>query len=132
MKVINKPCVHTKHHVWPSTTLYGKIVLFIRRFSVGSAGTSDKIILYFISINSCFASGDLCHLLIILENSLDPDQDRHNVVLIGSKLFDTLIDKCFLKTLISKKRQKTTAKPKTSFKFIIYKTKYRACKLIVN
>ena len=29
--------------------------------------------------NSFLASGDLCHLLSTFANSLDPDQDRHNV-----------------------------------------------------
>ena len=30
--------------------------------------------------NSCLASGNFCCLLITFANSLNPDQDRHNVV----------------------------------------------------
>ena len=30
-------------------------------------------------INSFLASGDFCHLPITFANSLDPDEDRHNV-----------------------------------------------------
>ena len=33
----------------------------------------------FISLSSVPASGDFCHLLITIENSLDPDQARQNV-----------------------------------------------------
>ena len=33
----------------------------------------------YMSIYSFFACRDFCHLLITFANSLDPDQDRHNV-----------------------------------------------------
>ena len=34
------------------------------------------------TLNCFIASGDFCHLLINFSNSLDSDQDRHNVGLI--------------------------------------------------
>ena len=39
------------------------------------------VIIYVSWVNSYLlpASGDLCHLLIIFANGLDPDQDRQNV-----------------------------------------------------
>ena len=37
------------------------------------------IFFYLLAINSFFASGDFCCLLITFANSLDPDQDRHSV-----------------------------------------------------
>ena len=55
--------------------------------SCGGATSSTSYI-----FNSFLASSDICHLLITLANSLDPDQDGQNVGPdLDPKLFDTLI-----------------------------------------
>ena len=41
--------------------------------------TEDLIIFFSHYSISLLASSDFCHLLITFENSLDPDQDPHNV-----------------------------------------------------
>ena len=69
---------------------------------------SRKLIETVSKINPFLASGDFCPLLITFANSLDPDQDRHNVDpdLDPNRL--TLI--VFLKKSILNKSQQTTTK----------------------
>ena len=68
-----------------------------KNFSIKLESASENL------INSFFASGDFCCLLIMFANSLDPNHDQHLTECpswSGTKAFDTLI--VFLKEFFLK------------------------------